>query len=175
MAKKVAIGSGAFMLIILCVLSLFMNGKEVSRQIGPPIDAKIDTIYYSRIAFHGTDSSMAYDPILSVTGTTTDASTHTLYTGRALASNGDYYRVTADIVAWIGTNYFRATKVAAIKKSSGVASIMASNVADLYPAAQEPGTGSLACNIGVSGSSVIVQVSGAAATTVNWQANISIR
>lgn len=126
----------------------------------------IITIFLFSYGTHGTKS---YDPDIINTATTTNATPSNLVT-IALAT-GQTMRVVVDIIAISGNNRMRGRKTAAIKNISGTLSIVGATVTDIVPPIGDVALAAAGFDISISGTNVIVPVTGITATTINWVAN----
>lgn len=112
---------------------------------------------------------MAYNPEIINSATTTDATPVNIFTF-ALAT-GQTIRIVVDILGVSGNNRLRGRKTACIKNISGTLSIIGSIASDIVATSSDAPLAAAGFDIGVSGTNVIVPVTGIVATTINWTSN----
>jgi hypothetical protein len=111
----------------------------------------------------------AYDPDIINTVTTTNATPTNILT--VSLATGQTIRIVVDMLASSGNNRFRGRKTACIKNISGTLTVLGGTVTDIVTPVSDAGLADAAFNITTSGTTVIVPVTGIAATTIVWNSN----
>ncbi len=114
-------------------------------------------------------SPKAYEPVLRSTVSTTNATPTTLYSW-SIAS-GQTVRLVVDLLAKSGNNRLRGIKSATVKNISGTLTVVGATVSDLAAIVADPALVSAGWTITTSGTNVIIQVTGIAATNIDWVSN----
>src|ERR1700754_1042415 len=106
---------------------------------------------------------MAYFPPQIATGTTTDATPNSVVT-LPLAS-GQTMNITVGFSAFSGNNRAYTRKFAQIKNISGTLSIVGGGPTDIVTLLSDAGLGAVSATISVSGTNVLLRVTGIVLTT----------
>lgn len=114
----------------------------------------------------------SYDPIVRATAQTTNATPTTLYS-YALGT-GKTMRIEADILGSSGNNRMRGITTATVKNISGTLSVVGASPVDIAAIVQDAALLTASYTITVSGTNVIIQVTGVLATTIDWISNTQV-
>lgn len=92
-----------------------------------------------------------------------------------LTSSGDYLRVTVQMAGKTGNDMLSGVKYATVKNVAGTLSIVGGSVQDIVTTLTDGVMSGASWAITTSGTNVIIQVTGIAATTINWSAIIKYK
>ncbi len=117
----------------------------------------------------GIKGTKAYDPDIINTVTTTNATPSNIVS--MPVATGQTVRLVVDIIGISGNNRLRGRKTACVKNIGGTLSIVGATITDIVTTIGDVALATAGWDISISGTNIIVPVTGIAATTINWISN----
>lgn len=157
------------------------NSAPIKVEIGPkmttPESGAIEYDGSRWYATNGTATRRLLDNIQvdSLVNITTTNATPSTVLSIPIPNDGDYSTITVDMTGKSTNDYIRGIKTATIANKSGTLAIIGTTPQDIVTTISDAALATATFTITTSGTNAIIQVTGIAATTINWRAIITYK